>query len=617
MSIEPKVGTSLQGLDALPPPVGKTDTGRSVAAPGQTSTAAPEAAQAAPGLASQRDAHRQRTVTLAKAGPLLEQLARNETEQARATQAIQTHVAKAARCPYAFKTEAGKAPQFRGFVNGLVTGQTPEEKITQVNAAYRDYRACGLADASAREIKVGIQTFAGKIAPNPFANVIRLDDIQSRSEAYLGAALAVYPGLFTDEEQQALQIEVVARSIDLIRAITPPISPQDAANLIKENLDKILYQQFRDQSMITGSDHGIHHIVMGNIHNSMAVLDRCLDGSGHCVVTPRERLMVLQTMVDHDLGYTTYAAQADFGAAKDHPLASRAYVVHHTNPIFTPDEATFMWDSILSHSYASNLNQPLDFLSSLSIKTQSLRNVVAVVDAMGTTQDTKLPSVFRIKEIRDQLFEVGMEQLRLNSLTNEQKALQELQKKSPLNPQQQQRFNQLPQLIDTQNKKVASVEGPCKKKMLEALENDTSMPPALKARYQQAITVDFNAFGAGGIVPQFAGKLLSAHAAPDPRNPGKHKMAITMEVSLPEKLSHAVASNADIAIKDALVAFNKMAEDIAPGRNLGAEIDHALYVRGSANPNDTRQYTTLTPLIDFTFKRSEADTQYLQEHLDI
>ncbi|MDR2769316.1 MAG: hypothetical protein LBB19_02040 [Puniceicoccales bacterium] len=587
------VGAPDVGAPATPP-VGTDPQGRSVAV-GTPLSGAPSAGSSS--LASQQGAQAPRTVKLGKAGPLQAQLKDNR-EQLAAAAHLRSYRIDAAKCNKAFKSDG----TFQGFVNGFVGGLKGADGIGKVNAAYGAYQACGLAAASADEIRKGISDFARNMS-DPFANIGHMDNIQSRSQEYFTKALRAYPGLFTGDEQKALQQDIVQRSVDLIKQMDPPVSPQDAANLIKENLDKILYQQFRDQSMITGSDHGIHHIVMGNIHNSLAILDGC-------GVSPREKLMVLQTMVDHDLGYTTYAAQADFGAAKDHPLASRAYVEGNINSIFTPAEQTFIKDSILSHSYPAGLDQPLDFNAN---RNQSLRNVVAVVDAMGTTQDTKLPSAFRQKEIQDQLFQVGGEQVKLNSLINEQKELQKLQTEGTISRKQEDRLRKLPQLIEDQKGEVKSVEGPCKQAMLKALDDDKSMPPELKARYRQAITVDFNAFGAGGIVPQFAGSLSEAKAVPQGvGGSGPYKMTIRMEVSLPEKLTHTVASNADIAIKDALVAFNKMASDIAPDQNLGAAIDRELYGDGDVTKaKDTCQVST--SLVDFTFVRSEADTRRLPQ----
>jgi hypothetical protein len=542
--------------------------------------------------------------------------------------ALHNYCAKAATCDRAFKSNG----DFQGFVNGYVDSNgTPEQKIEQIKRAYLDYRDCGLAAAAAQEIKAGIAGFADRIDARSFDPVKNdgtpliaagCESVRAACNQYLDKAWEAYPGLFTvgeKSEQEALQKDIIDRSLALIEVINrtadPRITVAEAANLIKENLDKILYQQFRDQSMITGSDHGIHHIVMGNIRNSLAVLGECKDGAGRCVVTPQEMLMVLQAMVDHDLGYTTFASQADFGASKDHPLASRAYVDQNINPIFRSPSfqppqikygaEDFIKSSILSHSYPAGLDQPLDFTNN---RTQSLRNVVAVVDAMGTTQDTKLPSVFRQPKIQEQLFRVGLEKLTHDP---KRRRLQELQKKgASVSDEEKIERDALADQLKGIDAELQKTEQRCRNAMLQAI-NDTSdvdMPPGLKARYKQAIEVDFSAQGAGMVVPQFAGKLLHAGAISQ-ATPGQYKMDLGFEVSLPERLAQSITGQADIAVQDRLNAFNKMAQDIAQ-RNVGGEIDDSLYGRGASVEHNT--CSVQTNLIDFTFQRSSTDTNFLR-----
>ncbi|MDR1254991.1 MAG: hypothetical protein LBJ78_03125 [Puniceicoccales bacterium] len=585
-------------------------------------------------LGAQQGDQPPRTVTLGKAGLLRQHLQNigNQNELAQVDQAIQTYCDQAAQCPTAFKPDG----QFQGFVNGYVGGAKEADAKFAINKAYRDYKACGLAAASAQEIQQGINKFTKGITDylnnkftshslNPLTankNDLTRDNLNSVKDSfnlYLYGALEAYPGLFTEEEKKALQTHIVGGSLDLIadinRTADPKITVAQAGELIKENLDKILYQQFRDQQMITGSDHGIHHIVMGNIKNSLAVLDQCTE------VTSREKLMVLQTMVDHDLGYTTYAAQADFGAAKDHPLASRAYVESNINSIFTDDEKEFIRSSILTHSYPSDLGKPLDFTKN---KAQSLRNVVAVVDAMGTTQDTKLPSVFRQPAIQAQLFALGIEKLRSDvTLEPTKKQLESLPKPPGGSQMQQKQRAVLENNINTENMRLQQRANECKTAMVAILDGDQNMSDLLKARYKQAIAVDFDTFSAANIMPQFAGTLQEAKAVPQkPVGSGQYKIAITMEVSLAEKFAQSIAGRVDPSVRDRFKAFNKMAEDITKGMkdssnkeiksSLGEAIDQALYIDGDPQkPKETCEVST--NLVNFTFTRAPNDTNELQK----
>jgi hypothetical protein len=247
---------------------------------------------------------------------------------------------------------------------------------------------------------------------------------------------------------------------------------------------------------------------------------------------------------------------------------------------------------------------------------------VAVVDAMGTTQDTKLPSVFRTTDMQTQLFTIGRAKLKSDAVFGPlRKELETLQKSAGLEPIQKQRMKDLERRIGNEDAILKQIETACKTEMLRILDGDRTMPDALKERYKRAIQVDFNAFGTTNIMPQFAGKITEVEAISV--SAGGHgspyKIGLEMEVSLAEKYAQAIGGTLDVTVQDRFKAFNKMAEDITPRgqQSLGAQIDDALYVRGSANPNDTRQYTTSTPLIDFTFRRSQADTDLLLMHLDI
>jgi hypothetical protein len=104
--------------------------------------------------------------------------------------------------------------------------------------------------------------------------------------------------------------------------------------------------------------------------------------------------MAMQIMIDHDLGYTTDAAKGDFGAAKDHPLASAAYLElgGQNSGVFSPDEQAYMQDAVLKHSYPFGLDKPLDFTNN---KEQAIANLISIVDAMGVTANTKCPALYR------------------------------------------------------------------------------------------------------------------------------------------------------------------------------------------------------------------------------
>jgi hypothetical protein len=90
--------------------------------------------------------------------------------------------------------------------------------------------------------------------------------------------------------------------------------------LVRDNIIKIHYQQKIDHQVISGSDHGVRHVIQGSVANTLNALDQAEN------VSPKEKLMAMQIMIDHDLGYMTDAAKGSFKSAKDHPLASTAFM---------------------------------------------------------------------------------------------------------------------------------------------------------------------------------------------------------------------------------------------------------------------------------------------------
>ncbi|MDR2371563.1 MAG: hypothetical protein LBD60_00215, partial [Puniceicoccales bacterium] len=87
--------------------------------------------------------------------------------------------------------------------------------------------------------------------------------------------------------------------------------------LVRDNLIKIHHQQTVDHQVISGSDHGARYVIQSNVAHTLNALDQVAD------VSPKEKLMAMQIMIDHDLGYTLDAAKGDFGASKDHPWPAR------------------------------------------------------------------------------------------------------------------------------------------------------------------------------------------------------------------------------------------------------------------------------------------------------
>lgn len=164
--------------------------------------------------------------------------------------------------------------------------------------------------------------------------------------------------------------------------------------LARDNVRKLSYQASVDKDVFSGSDHGTRHILDGNTKFAMQMVDS-LRANG-LNVSAKDQLLMHQIMIDHDLGYTTGAAQAERGydASKDHPLMSAKFIEENKAYYvdkFGEDGYVAIFDSVLNHSYPR-----LEYQSDATdgVHADLIRGVTSTVDSLGVTVETKTPEFF-------------------------------------------------------------------------------------------------------------------------------------------------------------------------------------------------------------------------------
>jgi hypothetical protein len=90
-------------------------------------------------------------------------------------------------------------------------------------------------------------------------------------------------------------------------------------DMMAKNVDKLAHQEIEARKRQLG-DHGIRHVV-GNIR----AVDTMLDDPDLPPTTGLQRMMAIQTMVDHDMGYTVGVVAGSFEATEYHPQYSEKY----------------------------------------------------------------------------------------------------------------------------------------------------------------------------------------------------------------------------------------------------------------------------------------------------
>lgn len=102
-------------------------------------------------------------------------------------------------------------------------------------------------------------------------------------------------------EKKALVSAQAGRFLDLVAEAAPPgMSASDAFKLAQDNAVLVAYQD-RVSSEVFMGDHGVRHLLGHNIRVCEELADKVVAQGG--TVTAKDRLVMHQTMVMHDLGY--------------------------------------------------------------------------------------------------------------------------------------------------------------------------------------------------------------------------------------------------------------------------------------------------------------------------
>ncbi len=168
------------------------------------------------------------------------------------------------------------------------------------------------------------------------------------------------------------------------------MTPQKLFSIIEGNQRKLAYQTVVDERHITGSDHGTMHILNGDMEHSLRIADQL-------GLTPQQRIILRQAIIDHDMGYAQSTARNKrgdqfFGMTKDHPLYS-TLMIEANREAYTEAFGQEGYDAIrtivLNHSDTRGIdpvNRP---------GLELVRDIAATVDALQVTSDLKMMGLFR------------------------------------------------------------------------------------------------------------------------------------------------------------------------------------------------------------------------------
>ena len=182
-------------------------------------------------------------------------------------------------------------------------------------------------------------------------------------------------------------------------------SVNEVFGLIRDNQRKLAHQAVFDKLKLTGSDHGVTHLLDGN----MKLAEKAMDDMH---MSPEDRILVRQALIDHDMGYTMEgirtkdAATGLFAFTKDHPIYSTLYVEGHRamyEKFFGKEGYDIIHDAVLDHSVVMTKRRSkldaLKYTPGKGFNADAIRAVTSMVDCLGTTADVKTGTIYTHPEI--------------------------------------------------------------------------------------------------------------------------------------------------------------------------------------------------------------------------
>lgn len=240
-------------------------------------------------------------------------------------------------------------------------------------------------------------------------------DLENTPEGFDAISVTVNTEIQQFMEQGSInqqEMESITREVqELTRLYAQAYGTENvtsAYELIRDNARKLTYQAAVDKDVFSGSDHGTRHILDGNTRFAMQMV-QSLRANG-VNVSAKDELLIHQTMIDHDLGYSTGAAQAPrgFNASKDHPLFSAKFI-EANKPYyvgkFGEDGYRAIQTSVLNHSYPK-----LEYQSDATdgVHEGVIRGITSTVDSLGVTVETKTPEFFWNKDAMRTLLKIRL-----------------------------------------------------------------------------------------------------------------------------------------------------------------------------------------------------------------
>ncbi len=168
-------------------------------------------------------------------------------------------------------------------------------------------------------------------------------------------------------------------------SVAKDLKAEDIQKISADIVNKMVYQNRESLKRGVG-DHGVRHIIDGNIAEAMKMTDEYNKANPESQLSSLDRLKIMTIHFNHDMGYTVGVVRKGFAAMGEHQNFSEKLFKSEEDmygKLFGENDLKQMSETIKTHD-----KETTDF------EKTPLESIVRLSDNMGLFHDSKLPEIF-------------------------------------------------------------------------------------------------------------------------------------------------------------------------------------------------------------------------------
>jgi hypothetical protein len=210
------------------------------------------------------------------------------------------------------------------------------------------------------------------------------DNVRNLVEAYIGEA-KISPEYGEKIRKSTEDYVNLISQAQKEGSLAENLKASDIQKISEDIVNKMVYQN-RESFKRGLGDHGVRHIIDGNIAEAMKMVDEFNKANPEKQLNSLDRLKIMTIHFNHDMGYTVGVNRKGFESTGDHKYFSQKLFESQEEmygKLFGKKDLEQIGETIKTHDEAQT-----DF------EKQPFESIVRLSDNMGLFHDSKLPEIF-------------------------------------------------------------------------------------------------------------------------------------------------------------------------------------------------------------------------------